>query len=184
MLVIEADRMPPVDLADKIADQCGIAADELSLIMTPTCSLSGTVQVVARVLELALHKVHALGFDLAKVIDGTGSAPICPPAKDFVTAMSRTNDAIMFAGQVHLFVQSEDKEAEILARQLPSSASSDYGRLFGKIFKDVKYDFYKIDPMLFSPAKVTVTALQSGRTFHAGAIDETLLNESFSSSCA
>jgi len=36
-----------------------------------------------------------------------------------------------------------------------------------------------MDPMLFSPARVTVTALDSGNSFHAGRLDESLLNRSF-----
>ncbi len=182
-IVIEADAVPPVEIADQISKQCGITPDKLTLIITPTSSLAGSIQVVARVLETALHKAHALGFPLGNVIDGAGSAPICPPSKDFMTAMSRTNDAILFAGQVHLFVNADDIDVKQLANNLPSSASSDYGKPFGNIFKDVGYDFYKIDPMLFSPARVAVTSLKSGNTFHAGRIDKELLDKSFSHKC-
>lgn len=182
-IVIEADKMPPGEVADKICRQCGLAPDKLTLIMTPTASLSGSVQVVARVLETALHKAHALGFPLERIIDGAGSAPLCPPSRDFITAMSRTNDAILFAGQVHLFVETPDDETESLARKLPSSVSRDYGKPFGTVFKDVNYDFYKIDPMLFSPARVSVTSLLTGNTFHAGKIDKALLDKSFSHKC-
>ncbi len=179
-IVIEADKLPPVEIANKIAERCSIAADQLTIIMTPTSSLAGSIQVVARVLETSLHKAHALHFPLEKIIDGAGSAPVCPPSQDFLKAMSRTNDAILFAGQIHLFVEASDDEAEQLAKQLPSSASSDYGKPFGEIFKDVEYDFYKIDPMLFSPARVAVSSLTTGNTFHAGAIDLDLLERSFS----
>lgn len=179
-LVIEVDKPPPVEIAEYIAERCKVAGEGLCLILTPTSSLAGAVQIVARVLETALHKAHALGFELNRIIDGAGSAPVCPPSPDFLTAMSRTNDAILFAGQVHLFVNAEDEEAEQLASKLPSSASKDYGQPFGEIFKAVDYDFYKIDPMLFSPARVIVTSLLSGRSFHAGKLDPDLLGRSFS----
>ena len=182
-LVIEADVLPPVVIADMISQQSGIKPDKLTLIITPTSSLAGGVQIVARALETALHKAHMLGFPLANIIDGAGSAPICPPSQDFMTAMSRTNDAILFAGQVHLFVQADDADAKDLANKLPSSASKDYGKTFGEVFKEVGYDFYKIDPMLFSPARVAVTTLKSGNTFHAGKIDKVLLDKSFSHKC-
>jgi methenyltetrahydromethanopterin cyclohydrolase len=182
-LVIETDDLPPVEVADKISQQCGITPEKLTLIVTPTSSLCGSLQVVARVLETALHKTHALGFPLKKVVDGAGSAPICPPSGDFMTAMSRTNDAILFAGQVHLFVQADDRDVEHLANNLPSSASGDYGKPFGEVFKQAGYNFYKIDPMLFSPARVAVTSLLSGNTFHAGKIDKELLNKSFTTKC-
>ncbi len=179
-LVIESDIMPPIEVAEDIAEHCDISPSKLTLIMTPTSSLSGCVQIVSRVLETALHKVHALEFDVTQVTDGAGSAPICPPSPDFMTAMGRTNDAILFSGQVHLFVDANDSDTEQLANQLPSSTSKDYGKPFGEIFKDVNYDFYKIDPMLFSPARVSVSSIKTGHTFHAGKLDKDLLDKSFS----
>lgn len=179
VLVIENDKIPPLALVEKIVAACQIAPENLTIIVTPTSSLAGCVQVVGRVLEVALHKAHALHFPLEHIIDGSGSAPLCPPHPDFVQAMGRTNDAILFAGLVHLFVKGSDAEAEKLALALPSSTSKDYGKPFAKIFKDYQYDFFKIDALLFSPASVIVTALASGRSFRAGRLDNELLNLSF-----
>lgn len=179
VLVMEVDKQPPLALLDDIASDCRVEASQLTVILTPTSSLAGGLQVVARVLEVAMHKAHELDFPLQNILDGSGSAPVPPPAPDFMTAMGRTNDAILFAGQVHLFVKGEDAVAEKLAHDLPSSTSRDYGKPFAQIFKEYDYDFFKIDPMLFSPANVMVTAVESGRTFHAGQMDEELLARSF-----
>ncbi len=178
-LVLEVDRFPPPELAAKIAADCGIDSDALTLILTPTRSLAGVVQVVARVLEVALHKAHSLGFPLTQIVDGLGSAPLPPPAPDFITAMGRTNDAILYGGQVQLFVSGSDAEAADLARALPSSGSRDYGKPFSDIFTDYHCDFFQIDPLLFSPAAVTVSCLDSGRSFHAGALNSALLEQAF-----
>ncbi|MBT2990907.1 MAG: methenyltetrahydromethanopterin cyclohydrolase [Candidatus Thiodiazotropha sp. (ex Ctena orbiculata)] len=178
-LVLEVDRLPPLPLCEKIARDCAVDVKELTLILTPTSSLAGTVQIVARVLEVAMHKAHELGFDLHSIRDGIGSAPLPPPAPDLLAAMGRTNDAILFAGQVQLFVSGEDAQARKLASDLPSSASRDYGRPFGEIFKAYDYDFFKIDPMLFSPARVMVSALDSGNSYSAGDLDTALLTTSF-----
>jgi methenyltetrahydromethanopterin cyclohydrolase len=178
-LVVETDRIPPTEVVEKIIRRCGIAPAQLTLILTPTTSLAGGVQIAARVLEVALHKVHELHFPLASIVDGAGTAPLPPPSGNFMTAMGRTNDAILYGGFVHLFVNASDADARELATQLPSSASRDFGRPFGQVFKDYQYDFYKIDPLLFSPAAVAVTAVGSGRTFHAGALREDLLDASF-----
>ena len=51
---------------------------------------------------------------------------------------------------------------------LPSRRCSIYGRPFAEIFAAVNGDFYKIDPMLFSPAAVIVSNLDTGSSFHAG----------------
>ncbi|MGR9013547.1 MAG: methenyltetrahydromethanopterin cyclohydrolase [Gammaproteobacteria bacterium] len=179
VLVIENDAIPPVEIVEKVAVACKIDPSMLTIIVTPTSSLAGGVQVVARVLEVAMHKAHALHFPLENIIDGSGSAPICPPHPNFVKAMGRTNDAILFAGQVHIFVKGSDEAAEKLAKELPSSTSKDYGKPFADIFKQYEYDFFKIDAMLFSPASVIVTAVESGKSFRAGKLDNALLDQSF-----
>ena len=179
VLIIENDKIPPVEIIEKIATACDVDPEDLTIIMTPTSSLAGCVQVVGRVLEVAMHKAHELKFPLEDIIDGSGSAPLCPPHPDFVQAMGRTNDAILFAGQVHLYVNGSDEAAEKLAKELPSSTSKDYGKPFASVFKEYNYDFFKIDGLLFSPAKVIVTALESGNSFHAGKLDYDLLKQSF-----
>lgn len=178
-LVLESDKAPPVEVIAKVARDTGVAPENLTFILTPTRSLAGTVQIVARVLEVAMHKIHALHFPLAHVVDGMASAPLPPPAPDFLTGMGRTNDAILFGGHAHLFVTGSDEAAAALAQQLPSSSSRDYGRPFAEVFKSVNMDFYKIDPMLFSPAAVTVTALESGNSFTGGRLDAALVDQSF-----
>ncbi len=179
VLVIENDKIPPVEIIEKVADACGLKPADLTVIVTPTSSIAGGFQVVARVLEVAMHKAHALHFPLEDIVDGSGSAPVCPPHPDFIKAMGRTNDAILFAGQVHLFVKGSDEAAERLAKELPSSTSKDYGKPFAEIFKEYEYDFFKVDAMLFSPASVIVTAVESGKSFRAGKLDEALLDKSF-----
>ena len=63
---------------------------------------------------------------------------------------------------------------------MPSEASSDYGQPFAQVFKAAGHDFYKIDPLLFAPASVSVTCLTTGRTFRAGHLNGELLERSFS----
>ncbi len=179
VVVLEVDVAPPQEIIDKIITDCKISEKNLTIILTPTRSLSGCVQIVGRVLEVGMHKVHELGFPLNKVIDGFGSAPIPPPAPDFLIGMGRTNDAILYGGKVHLYVDVPDDEANELAKRLPSSTSDDYGRPFSEIFKEYKYDFYKIDKMLFSPASVIITSLKTGNTFRNGEVDSNLIDKSF-----
>jgi len=179
-IVLEVDKMPPVELIDKVAKACQLDASRVNVIVTPTSSLAGGMQVVSRVLEVSLHKAHSLHFPLENIVDGFTSAPVPPPHPNFVEAMGRTNDAILFGGTVHLFVKGSNEGAESLANALPSSTSRDYGKPFAQVFKEYKYDFFKVDAMLFSPAKVIVTAIDSGRSFHAGQLDEELLKRSFS----
>ena len=178
-LVLEGDRPPPPEITDKVADACGVKPEHVTFIFAPTQSLAGGVQVVARVLEVSLHKAHELKFPLERIVDGLGAAPLSPPHPNFVEAMGRTNDAIIYAGLTHLFVTGPADDAKALAEQLPSTTSRDHGRPFAEIFKAYKGDFYAIDPMLFSPAQAIVTALDTGETFRAGKVDNALLDSCF-----
>ena len=103
-LVIESGRPPPPEIVEKVTGDCGVAPSALTVIYAPTQSLAGATQVVARVLEVALHKAHELKFPLDRIVDGMGAAPLSPPHPDFVAAMGRTNDAIIYGGRAQLFV--------------------------------------------------------------------------------
>lgn len=179
VLVVEGDGAPPAELVSEVAEACGVAAERLTILFAPTRSLAGSVQVVARVVEVALQKARALKFPLDRVVDALGSAPLSPPHPDLAVAMGRTNDAIIYGGRVHLFVSGAAEAAAELARGLPSFKSRDYGAPFAEIFRAYNGDFYAIDPMLFSPARVTVTALDHGVSFHAGTIATDLFDASF-----
>ncbi len=177
VLVLEVDKPPPRVVIDKVLRDCALAPDALTIVLTPTTSLAGTTQVVARVLEVALHKAHELHFDLTHIVDGSASAPLPAPSPDGVQAMGRTNDAILYGGRVHLSVRGSDDAARTLAERLPSSNSRDFGKSFADIFKAVEHDFYRIDPALFAPAEVWVSNLDSGSSFHAGGVDIALLQK-------
>jgi methenyltetrahydromethanopterin cyclohydrolase len=175
VLVMEVDRPPPKIIIDKLLHDCALKPEALTIILTPTSSIAGTTQIVARVLETALHKAHTLGFALGHIVEGTATAPLPSPTPDGSLAMGRTNDAILYGGKVHLTVHGDDDAARALAQQLPSTNSRDHGRSFTDIFKEAGYDFYKIDPGLFAPAEVWVSNIDSGNTWHGGGLNMALL---------
>jgi methenyltetrahydromethanopterin cyclohydrolase len=178
LLVLETAEPPPPAIVEKVATATGLAAGKLTFLYAPTQSIAGAVQIVSRVLEVALHKANDLKFPLANIVDGVGAAPIPAPHPDFLTAMGRTNDAIIYGGSVQLFVKGSADDARELAQKLPSRASRDYGHPFAEIFKRFNGDFYAIDPLLFSPAEVIVTAIETGDTFRAGGRDVAMLERS------
>jgi methenyltetrahydromethanopterin cyclohydrolase len=93
--------------------------------------------------------------------------------------MGRTNDAILYGGNVEIKVRGTNEQISKLAKDLPSTSSKDYGKPFAEIFKNYKGDFYAIDPNLFSPGKVTVISLETGETFVEGKLNSNLLDKSF-----
>ena len=178
-LVMEVDKIPPKEIIEKISNDCKTTAENIILILTPTQSISGVIQVVSRVSEVGLHKLHTLKFPLENVEEVCGSAPIPPVSKDFITSMGRTNDAILYGGNVELKVRGTDEQISKLAKNLPSTSSKDYGKPFAEIFKNYKGDFYAIDPNLFSPGKVTITSLETNKIFVEGKLNSDLLDKSF-----
>lgn len=151
----------------------------LLLAAAPTASQAGTLQVVARSLETALHKLHSLHFPLHTIVSGMGAAPLPPVAKNDLKAIGRTNDAILYGGQVNLWVRTEDELLAEIGPKVPSCSSSSYGQTFLDLFKAANYDFYAMDAALFSPAVVVFHNLSSGRSFRCGQFHPQLLSESF-----
>jgi methenyltetrahydromethanopterin cyclohydrolase len=178
VLVLETAEPPPEAVVQKVAHATAQPAVRLTFLYAPTQSIAATVQIVSRVLEVALHKANDLGYPLENIVDGIGAAPIPAPHPDFLTAMGRTNDAIIYGGLVQLFVRGSARDAAELAQKLPSKASRDYGQPFARIFEQFKGDFYAIDPLLFSPAEIIVTAIETGDTFRAGGRDLEMLARS------
>jgi len=178
ILVLETRNAPTDDVARWVGQRAGLDPGELTFVVAPTASLAGGVQIVARILETGLHKMDAVGFDLTKVVSGIGAAPLPPVAKNDLRAIGRTNDCILYGGQARYTVRADDAELADLAAKLPSSVSKDYGTPFYDIFKRYDNDFYKIDPLLFSPAEVWLTSVQSGKTYHAGRLNPEVLRAS------
>jgi len=172
-------KLPNEGVVAKVAEQCGVSASQITLIAARTASLVGGVQVVARSVETALHKLHELKFDLSRIVSGFGNAPLPPVAKDDMAAIGKTNDSVLYGARVTLFVTGDDESLASIGKQLPSSASSDYGRPFGDIFKSYDHDFYKIDPMLFSPADICLQNIETGQSHRFGQVNEPVLLESF-----
>lgn len=179
--VLESDKPPTAAAVAKIATECQTQAENVTICVAPSTSLAGTVQVVARSVETAMHKLHECGFDVRNVRSGWGVAPLSPMAKpgDTVAGIGRTNDAILYGGRVTLWVDAPQEAVDAVIERVPSQASKDHGRPFAEVFKDYGYDFYKVDPLLFSPAVVTIVNLQTGQTRRSGHIASDVLARSF-----
>ncbi len=180
--VLESAKLPPDSVCRDIARQCQVEPDQVTLLVARTASLAGTVQIVARTLETALHKLLELGFDLNRVVAGTGAAPLPPVAGDDLVGIGRTNDAVLYGGLVTLWVRGDDQSIREIGPRVPSSASPDYGRPFAEVFEHYDRDFYRIDPLLFSPSEIHFVNMQSGRWHRFGTSNPEVLQLSFTGS--
>jgi methenyltetrahydromethanopterin cyclohydrolase len=178
VIVLETRQLPGDEVAAYIAAKCGVEPANLTMLVAPTASPAGSIQISARVVETGLHKLVELGFDVCKVLAGYGTAPVATIDKDDLHAIGRTNDCVLYGGQVFYTVKAEDAEIAGLVERIPSSASRDYGQPFYRLFKQYGGDFYAIDPMLFSPARVTINNVASGKSFSAGRLNPGVLQAS------
>ncbi|MHA1594946.1 MAG: methenyltetrahydromethanopterin cyclohydrolase [Candidatus Baldrarchaeia archaeon] len=178
VLIIETSKMPNDQIAESIAKACNINVKDLYLLVMPTRSLVGSIQVSGRIVETCVHRLHVLGFDPLKIKYGFGFSTIAFLHPDDIVMMGRTNDQLMAGGCAYLFVEGDDKELENLAKQAPACASKDYGRPFYEIFKDAGFDFYKIDPGLFAPAMIIINNVKTGKTFVSGKLNADILRRS------
>jgi methenyltetrahydromethanopterin cyclohydrolase len=177
--VLETRKLPDDTVIDHLATALKLPPGKITLLAAPASSMAGNLQVVARSLETALHKLHELKFDLGQVVSGFGSAPLPPVAKDDLHAIGRTNDAILYGGRVVVWVNADDAELSAIGPKVPSETSPDHGAPFAVIFERYDHDFYKIDPMLFSPAEIVFCNLRSGRSHAFGRIKPDVLHRSF-----
>lgn len=181
ILTLEADKLPGEDVTDMIAEECDVAAENVYVLVAPTSSLVGSIQISGRVVENGTYKMlEALHFDVNKVKYAAGIAPIAPVDPDSLKAMGKTNDAVLFGGRTYYYIESEEgDDIKSLAENLPSSASEGYGKPFYDVFREADYDFYKIDKGMFAPAEVVINDLRTGDVFRAGFVNEELLMKSF-----
>jgi methenyltetrahydromethanopterin cyclohydrolase len=178
VLMLEGRTPPDEVVAAHVAGRCGVAPEKVTLIVAPTASIVGSVQVAARSVETALHKLHRLGFDVRRVAAASGFCPIAPVAADDVSAVGRTNDALLYGSRVFLSVHAPEEDIAALIGVVPAESSPDYGSPFLDLFLRHGGDFFGIDPMLFSPARIEIHCLESGRTLSAGRVAPDLLRRS------
>lgn len=177
--VLESGKLPTEEVCEQIAAKCGVAPSQLTLLVAATRSIAGTLQIVARSVETALHKLHELKFDLKRVVSGRGTAPLPPLVSDDFAAIGLTNDAILYGARVTLEVRGDDASLEEIGPQTPSRASKDYGKPFAETLAAYGNEFYKVDPLLFSPAEITFANLETGRSFTFGGVNMDVLRQSF-----
>ncbi|MGO9387675.1 MAG: methenyltetrahydromethanopterin cyclohydrolase [Methanobacterium sp.] len=181
ILTLEADRLPGVDVTEVIASESNVSPENVYVLVAPTSSLVGSIQISGRVVENGTYKMlEFLHFDVNKVKHAAGIAPIAPVDPDGLKAMGKTNDAVLFGGRTYYYIESEEgDDVKSMAEKLPSSASAGYGKPFFDVFKEAEFDFYKIDKGMFAPAEVVINDLRTGEIFRTGYVNNELLMKSF-----
>ncbi len=180
VLCIQDIRYPSEAIALEVARACQVSPENVYLLIAPSASIVGSIQVAARMIEQVCHKMHEKGFEVSKVVNTRGVAPIAPLVLDEVKAIGRINDAILYGGEVEFWVDAEDAELEPLVNKLVSKTSSPYyPELFGVVFERCHRNFYEIDHDFHSIAKIQIHNIRTGKCFTAGEINTDVIRKSF-----
>lgn len=180
VLCIQNIHYPDDSIALEVANACKVHPQNVYLLIAASASIVNSIQVPARVIEVVCHKMNMKGFDVSKVVNARGRAPIAPLVRDEVKAMGRINDAILYGGEAEFWVDAEDEEIGSVIEKLVSKTSSPYyPELFGAVFERAGRDFYKIDHDFHSIAKLQIHNISTGKSFMAGEINFDVIQKSF-----
>ncbi|HBK60783.1 MAG TPA: methenyltetrahydromethanopterin cyclohydrolase [Firmicutes bacterium] len=183
VLVLEGRQFPSQETISRIASACNLPPSSLWLLLAPAASRAGLVQIAARVVEVALHKLLHLGYDVSQVESASGVCAlvplvrgdigngvrddVCDGTRDDRLAMGLANDAIAAAGQCQLTLRDRDREIDSVLGRVPWSSSPSFGTPFLHLL-DSCGRFGDIDPLMFSPAQIVVTNVATGGVLQAG----------------
>lgn len=171
VIALEASKYPTENVSEEIAKKCGVRTENLYMLVARTASLVGSVQVSARMIEVALFKIERLGYDAGKIESAHGSAPVAPVVGDDSRMMGVENDMIIYGAKVSLFTQES-----IDVEKVPSCSSLSYGKSFSELFKEAGSDFYKVDENIFAPAEICIVTKDGERS--AGHLNPAMLKKS------
>lgn len=169
--------LPDERLAAHIAEVCGRSPADLYVLVAPTASLVGSVNVVARTLESAIWRLHFLGLDASRVLAAWGKAPLPPLTGDEFTAMVRTNVFTYYGGTAGFAVDSDDATVEKVIKDFPLArhTCAIYDVPFRKLLEGAGGDIFGFKGFVHNVVKGVINNVATGHTFVTGEVDRTTL---------
>ena len=161
-----------------IAAACHVPAEDVFVIVAPTQSLVCAIQVVARSVDNAMHRLHSAGVGLFEVEHLVGSAPVPPLVDDELTALGRINDSLMYGTEVSAVVRYAG-DLDAIAHQVVSQPDAARAKPFLEIFDRADRDFHKVSLDVFCIADLQLSNPSTGVTVSAGKRNEDVLWSSF-----
>lgn len=179
VVTVQMSRPVTDAMAQVMAKACDLAPENLYILASRHACLVSTIQVPARGIETAMHRLALENFDLGRIQHAYCTGPIPPLVDDELSSMGRINDALYYGGEVSLYVDAPDEMLAALVPRVVSEVSPLARRSFAELYRDAGYDFHAIPLDAHTPAVLHMTNIKSGRTFSAGHFDYEVLQRSF-----
>lgn len=177
---IQIDEMPTEEMTELIAESIGFSPNDIILLAAKTGTLTGAAQVCARNVEQSLPSLLDHGFDVNKVVQACGYAPIVSVVDDENIAYGRVNDGLLYGQETNLYVRCEDSEIERVLEILPFSKNADvFGTSFEELFAQCSYQWSRVPRHWDAPCKVNFFNLKTSRHFSTGSLHMGVLERSF-----
>jgi methenyltetrahydromethanopterin cyclohydrolase len=175
VLIMEGDVLPDNTVCEALADRCRVIPSHLGIVVAPTASLAGVVQIAGRSVEATLQKLDILGIDPTMIRSAVGRCPAASPGGDALQALGRVNDVLVRGSQVWLAADGPGSiELLSMLPEIIASTSRDYDRPFLEILAEAG-QFFQIDKSYFGPAEISIVNLENGSSAHIGKRDESRL---------
>jgi methenyltetrahydromethanopterin cyclohydrolase len=178
--MIQTDQIPDEALTQMIAEQAGIPADKLYVIVAKTASIVGSVQVPARNVEQTLPSLYDHGFEVRNIVQAYGISPIVAIVSDEDEAYGRVNDCLLYGQETTLWVDCSDQEIESVLPVLTFDKNKDiYGMPFKELFRQCGRSWANVPRDWDAPCKVNFHNIRTGHSFSIGTINENVLLNDF-----
>jgi len=178
---IQTTKYPSNSFIKLIAREVEIDPKDIYILVAPTASIVGSIQISARTVEQVLPTLYDHNFNLNNIIHAYGIAPIAPIAKTELDAYGLVNDCVVYGNETILYVSCEDKEIISILDEIPFSKKSNndiYGLSFKEILQRCDCDWAKVPRDWDAPAKVIFHNQKSGHSFSTGKINYEMLSKS------
>ncbi|WP_297870140.1 methenyltetrahydromethanopterin cyclohydrolase [uncultured Oscillibacter sp.] len=177
---VQTTEMPDEELAEGIAQACGISPNRLYIMAARTGCMVGAVQVCARNVEQAMPTVADRGFSMSQILEGNATTPLVSVVDDEAVAYGRVNDCLIYGQETNLTVRCADEAISAMLADIPFSKNQDvYGIPFQELFARCKNNWAYVPRDWDAPCKINFFNITTGNRFTTGRIGYETLEKAF-----
>jgi methenyltetrahydromethanopterin cyclohydrolase len=172
---IESMALPGEKEIDAIAKQCNTDPECVVALVAPANSIASSVVNSTRTVEWAMNRLFQLGYNINDIITASSATPIAPIRSDEHEFLGSSFDSISYYGMAQIYAKCHDDRF----KEATSISSKSYGKGFMTLVKESQGDLSKVDPAMFSPARLIVNGVQDGTLQGYGKLNAAMLMASY-----
>ena len=176
-VVLETRTLPTDEVAAWVAQKARLRPSQLTFVVAPRPVSRAARRSPRASSRPGCTRWRRSASTSAASSSGIGTAPLPPVAKNDLRAIGRTNDCILYGGQAATPSGPGMRSWPSSRRRSPRRRRATTGRRSTRSSSATRA-ILQDRSLLFSPAEVWLTSIESGRTFHAGRLNAEVLTAS------